>query len=403
MRGNWSRKCLEPHGKRLLERSETVDGVLAGREIGTWVQNMLTVAEEEYNLLSDLAPIPTSSLVAATFSSLITPLISLFKSTLSSLNTSIKRNLQQYTFLALSTYTSLSESETHWEDLMCRRAGRRENELKDALSSLRSVCLRSFPELIANIKAEAMGKGGEPSTNVVDFVPSTVEFLGRVPEVKAAVASALLKLGDGNWKMGEGITVPKTARLGEGDEDLILENFIFDVVSTTITSLVTLSRGQRRPTFGSVFLLNNISYLRTHLLTQPVGGVGDLLSSQGKELLNSNFRTAKANYMDANLSPLLTALAEDKDKSKSSVKEKFTRFFDLLDELVDRHAIAAVLPDDSEADERDTVCQEVVLLVVPLFQKFVQKNPGKDFSRNPQKYIKFTATEVEAKLKSVYA
>jgi len=53
-----------------------------------------------------------------------------------------------------------------------------------------------------------------------------VEFLERVPEVKTAVGSALLKLGDGNWKMGEGITVPKTARLGEGDEDLILENFI---------------------------------------------------------------------------------------------------------------------------------------------------------------------------------
>lgn len=55
---------------------------------------------------------------------------------------------------------------------MCRRAGRRENELKDALSSLRSVCLRSFPELIANIKAGAMGKGGELSTNVVDFTIS---------------------------------------------------------------------------------------------------------------------------------------------------------------------------------------------------------------------------------------
>lgn len=45
MRGNWSRKCLEPHAKRLLERSETVDGVIAGQEIGTWVQNMLAVAE----------------------------------------------------------------------------------------------------------------------------------------------------------------------------------------------------------------------------------------------------------------------------------------------------------------------------------------------------------------------
>jgi exocyst complex protein 7 len=151
------------------------------------------------------------------------------------------------------------------------------------------------------------------------------------------------------------------------------------VVNTTITSLVTLSRSQRRPTFGSIFLLNNVSYLRTHLLTN---GPDALLSSQGKELLNSNFRTAKAKYMDANLSPLLAALGEDKDKSKSSVKEKFTRFFDLLDELVERHAIAEVLPDESEEDERERVCQEVVPLVVSLFQGYVQKNPGKDFSRS---------------------
>ena len=157
---------------------------------------------------------------------------------------------------------------------------------------------------------------------------------------------------------------------------------LVDVVSMTITSLVTLSRSQRRPSFGSIFLLNNMSYLRTHLLTQPINGVDALISSQGRESLNSNFRTAKANYMDANLSPLLTVLAEDKDKSKSSVKEKFTRFFDLLDELVERHAVAVVLPDDSEGDEREMVCQEVVLLVVPLFQKFMQKNPGKDFSRS---------------------
>ena len=45
MRGSWSRKSLEPHAKRLLERSETIDGVLAGREIGGWVQNMLNIAE----------------------------------------------------------------------------------------------------------------------------------------------------------------------------------------------------------------------------------------------------------------------------------------------------------------------------------------------------------------------
>ena len=145
---------------------------------------------------------------------------------------------------------------------------------------------------------------------------------------------------------------------------------------------------------GSVFLLNNVSYLRTRLLIRPVNGVDTLLSSQVRELVNSNFRMAKANYMDANLSPLLNALAEDKEKGKTSVKEKFTRFFDLLDELVERHVIAAVLPDESEEDERETVCQEVLLLVVPLFQKFVQKNPGKDFSRS-ESCDPFTVRDVD--------
>ena len=171
---------------------------------------------------------------------------------------------------------------------------------------------------------------------------------------------------------------------------IVLFGFLFslpdDVVNITVKSLVTLSRSQRRPAFGSIFLLNNVSYLRTHILSQPVNGIDALLPTPARGVLDSNFRTAKANYMDANLSPLINALAEDKDKGKSSVKEKFTKFFDLLDELVERHTIAAVLPDDSEADERETVCQEVVLLVVPLFQKFVQKNPGKDFSRS-ESYI----------------
>lgn len=45
MRGGWSRKCLEPHAKRLLERFDNIDGVLAGREVGAWVHNMLTLAE----------------------------------------------------------------------------------------------------------------------------------------------------------------------------------------------------------------------------------------------------------------------------------------------------------------------------------------------------------------------
>ena len=45
MRGSWGRKCLENYGRRVVDRSETLDGVTAGREFGNWVENLLTLAE----------------------------------------------------------------------------------------------------------------------------------------------------------------------------------------------------------------------------------------------------------------------------------------------------------------------------------------------------------------------
>ena len=50
--------------------------------------------------------------------------------------------------------------------------------------------------------------------------------MDRLPEVQSAVGSALLTLGDGNWKMGEGMQVGKGSKLGDGDEQTILEHYL---------------------------------------------------------------------------------------------------------------------------------------------------------------------------------
>ena len=84
--------------------------------------------------------------------------------------------------------------------------------------------------------------------------------------------------------------------------------------------------------------------------------------------------------------PLLQTLADDPGAKSSSsggkaaTKEKFTKFFDLLDEVVERHRMARVLEDDEEG--KDTVVEEVVKLVVPALQRFTQKNREKEFSKS---------------------
>ena len=153
-----------------------------------------------------------------------------------------------------------------------------------------------------------------------------------------------------------------------------------DVVNATVASLLALSRMNKRPAFGAIFLLNNISYLRTHLIVRPRTDIPSILSRPSQELLNSNFRTAKAGYFDANFSPLLQTLIDEKDKGKSAVKEKFNRFFELLDEVTERHQMARVLADDPEG--RAQVADEAVKLVVPSLQRFIQRNLGKEFSKS---------------------
>ena len=127
--------------------------------------------------------------------------------------------------------------------------------------------------------------------------------------------------------------------------------------------------------------------MRTKLLVQPRTDVPSILSQPTQDILNSTFRTAKAGYFDANFSPLLQTLADEKDKGKSAVKEKFNRFFELLDEVTERHQMARVLVDDP--DGRATVADEAVKLVVPSLQRFIQRNLGKEFSKSESRQLVF--------------
>ncbi|KAH9965551.1 exocyst complex component exo70 subunit [Lactifluus volemus] len=404
MRGNWGRKCLEVYGRRVVDRAETTDGVLSGRELGQWTSNLLDVIEEEYNLLTQLAPLSGQSHLPSTYVALLTPLTNLFNTTLSSLSTFIKRSLHKYTFHALASYSALSARQDRWDEIITRRAERKENELKEGWHALRGVCLRSFPEFLADLKLAGLGRGGEIGTGCADFTISTTQYLEKLLQVRDAVGSTLMLLGDGNWRMGDGVQAkPNQGKSSPGNERILIEHYAYDVVTTLMGSLTTLSRTQRRPAFGSVFLLNNSAYLCAKLL-KPRAPVLEILSRPTQDSVNSNFRTAKAGYFDSNFSPLVQVLADDKDKSggggKAAAKEKFTRFFDLLEETKERHQLARVLEEDS--DQREMLEDEVVRLVVPSFQRFSQKMREKEFSKNPSKYIKMTPEEVEAQIRSFY-
>ncbi|KIK53759.1 hypothetical protein GYMLUDRAFT_49193 [Collybiopsis luxurians FD-317 M1] len=419
MRGTWVKKCLESHGKRVVDRAETVEPLVTGKELGTWVQSLLSVARQEYNLLQDLSALSSPSQLATHFGYLLNPLTTLLSSTVSSLVAFAKRSLQKYGFIILSAYEALLELQPIWEEISVLRLSSSEtrskevNEYKDVLQTLRSVCVRMFPEALADIKLSTGGRAGDTSTALLDASVEAVQFLNNMQDVIVGSGDILSILGDGNWKMGEGVVVKKQ-QVVEINHQTLLEHFVYDVVITVVNTVSQISKTQRRPPFDSFFLLNNIAYLRKNILEPRNDSLIDYLTKPTQDALNSNFRTAKASYLDANFSPLMQALSDDPAKEKSSVggfgggakaatKEKFTRFYDLLEEVIERHKVAGgVLPDEVDREGREQIGNDVIKFLIPSLKAFTAKQKEKEFSKNPQKYIKLTPEAVENQLRNIY-
>lgn len=221
MRGNWSVKCLEGQGKRLVARAESVDPLETGREFREWVELMLGTAEEEYKLLLELSPLSSSQMVASAYGTLMTPILSLFHQILTQVITLIKKSLHKYNFLALSAYEGLLSLQRHWDDILSRRGSdhkSEKNEPKDGLQSLRGLCLRSFPEFLADIKMGALTRGLDTNVKLMEFTTmvriltrSTVSFTNQSSDncihrkdTHRAERRRIGLICPGGWKLEDG-------------------------------------------------------------------------------------------------------------------------------------------------------------------------------------------------------
>ncbi|KAG8956329.1 hypothetical protein FRC04_004409 [Tulasnella sp. 424] len=403
MRGAWAKRCLEPGYRAILGRVETESdggGATAAKDIAQWVEALIALSEAEQETLQRLALLPTL-VDQTTFASLVSPLLGMTTSMLSTVQSSIKKSLLAHVWLGIGLFGALGSLQPAWDDVMRSRAGRDENELADWNHTLRGVCLRSFPEFLLEIKQAGASIRRELGTGVADISKQTVSYLNQIPDVQATVEQLLRMLGDGNWKMGAGGMLTKPSE-GETNEHAVLEHFIGDVVTTLTESLQSMSKTQRMPGLGSIFLLNNVSYLRTKLLLEPDAPIDEFMSAAAQSHLNSQYRTAKASYFEANFTSLLQPLGDTgKDKSsKTNPKEKIATFYDALEAVAERHRFARVLGDDQNG--REGIADDVVRLVIPALQRFIQKYKDKEFSKNPQKYIKATPEEVEKQIRNFY-
>lgn len=139
--------------------------------------------------------------------------LNLVNSTLQPTLNTIKRSLSSHTFLALDLYQSLMRTQAKWDAALNKcfsmtRADTTAEPARDLLgaitspiSTLRGLVLRSFPELLVDVRTAPTGQG--TTSAISDSTHSTLTYLETLPAYERTVEGLLGRSqSERSWLMG---------------------------------------------------------------------------------------------------------------------------------------------------------------------------------------------------------
>ncbi|TNY20814.1 exocyst complex component, exo70 subunit [Rhodotorula diobovata] len=388
--------------------------VVERRGLGRLLDVFFALIKTEHSLLETVLTAQQASTRSALYASLLPPALATISSTGASLNALIKKSPQhQLIPLALATYTELSERGQEFEEWVRVRARRKENEVGDLTHAFRGTCMTSLPGIIEETKSWGTRPPAGPDAASAAVQPVTinvVNFMRQLADNQPTAESFLGVLGAGNWGG------PSKGGAKDGDEGGLLPRYLNDVLSVLLSALDSKARLLRgRTGTSSIFLLNNLSYIRHSALSTSII---DTLGESAEDALNKRMRALKASYLDA-WSPLVSALLDAGFAEQSGAagalkaglgavkggggterretKDRFVRFHEALEEVEALHHQARF--EEGEAELRERLKGEVERMVVPTYAKFVQRHRKDNYST---KYLKLDADGLEAKIRAIF-
>ncbi|KAK8870005.1 hypothetical protein IAR55_000575 [Kwoniella newhampshirensis] len=413
LRGDWMCRSMSGLVARIEEADEGgiwEGGKGRGKEkvrglVGLW-ESVMILAEAETMLITTLFPSrPPPLLLAHTLSQPINLLDKTIAPTLSTM----KRALSSHTFIALDLYSSLSSLQQRWDQTIshCLSAtstpstpGTKDLQtaLNQPVSTLRSLSLRSFPELLVDIRSAKTD--GSPTSSIGEVTYSTLDYLETLPEYERVVEGLLGKShSERSWLMGMK-EVPSSAR-SAAEEGGIVNLFVADVLGTLMIHLDARARTMRRP-IGQAFLLNNLSHVRntTSSFTSDIIGPG------AEDMLNKAFRDAKNQYL-AEFTSLVSLLTSTQTSTprfgvtvpsseKQHLKDSAQAFFERLAEL---EGVCGNYPlNRQDVDMRDRVGREVEGIVRGGYEGFWGRCAGKGV----EKYLRGSPDDVTRRVQAMF-
>uniref|UniRef100_T1J1M1 Vitellogenin domain-containing protein n=1 Tax=Strigamia maritima TaxID=126957 RepID=T1J1M1_STRMM len=252
------------------------------------------------------------------------------------------------------------------------------NKFACVVESLRAMSLKALEDFIESIKSDLDRQMPKDGT-VHQLTSNAMMFLEQLMDYAETVGELLLKTD----KMAASPTTEKKKNA--------MGHYILRVLTTLNLTLCNKSESYSDPCLKSIFRLNNLNYISKSLQRSGLLEIVQMYNKDIEEHFNDQIREHKRLYshswsrvlhyvmeVDKPLSPFSTT-GKLKDKDRQNIKDKFTKGY--------------ALPD---VELREGIKRENKEFILPKYQAFYDKYTEIQFSKNPDKYVKYTPIELSS-------
>uniref|UniRef100_A0AAR2J1F0 Exocyst complex component 7 n=1 Tax=Pygocentrus nattereri TaxID=42514 RepID=A0AAR2J1F0_PYGNA len=370
------------------------------------ISAFVKLAQSEYALLTEIIPEHHQK---KTFDSLIQEALDNLMLDGDSIVTAARRAIMRHDYSAVLTIfpilRHLKQTKPDFDSTLQGTAASTKNKLPTLITSMETTGAKALEEFADSIKNDPDKEYNMPKDGTVhELTSNAILFLQQLLDFQETAGAMLASQGKTNRLFILNQTVsqsvlrclcPCLLRSGK-------------VLGNLQLNLLSKSKVYEDQALSAIFLHNNYNYILKSLekseLIQLVAVTQKKAESSYRELIEQQILIYQRSWVkvtdhltERNM-PALQPGNKLKDKERQVIKDKFKGFNDGLEELCKIQKVWAI-PDK---EQRDAIRQAQKRLVSEAYRAFLQRCANIPFTKNPEKYHKFSPEQVEDMIEKLF-
>uniref|UniRef100_A0A8C1F604 Exocyst complex component 7 n=1 Tax=Cyprinus carpio carpio TaxID=630221 RepID=A0A8C1F604_CYPCA len=364
------------------------------------ISAFVKLAQSEYALLTEIIPEHHQK---KTFDSLIQEALDNLMLEGDNIVSAARRAIMRHDYSAVLTIfpilRHLKQTKPDFDATLQGTAASTKNKLPALITSMESIGAKALEEFADSIKNDPDKEYNMPKDGTVhELTSNAILFLQQLLDFQETAGAMLASQESSS----------SASSYSSEFSRKLLSTYIYKVLGNLQLNLSNKAKVYEDPALRAVFLHNNYNYILKSLekseLIQLVAVTHKKVEGSYRELIEQEIQNYQRSWLrvtehltERNI-PAFQPGTKLKDKERQIIKDKFKGFNDGLEELCKIQQGWAV-PDK---EQRDAIRQAQKRVVSEAYRAFLQRCANISFTKNPEKYHRYSAEQVEEMIDKLF-